>query len=154
MQLDAYIQFGLTDDIPVVADYDGDARADVAVWRPSNQHWYFTYASDGWTNYHGFSFGAEDDVPVPGDYDGDGKTDVAVWRPTNGVWYIRQSTNGLQVVQFGADGDKPVPSKTVDGINARNAAHEQDGRRPPGPVDARPAPGSRGADGRRRRGRA
>ena len=66
----------------------------------------------------------------------------------------KQLSKVAKLVQFGADGDKPVPSKTVDGINARNASHEQDGRRPPGPVDARPAPGSRGADGRRRRGRA
>ena len=43
------------------------------------------------------------------DFDGDGATDVSVFRPSTGVWYLRQSTGGDRGVEFGAEGDVPVP---------------------------------------------
>ena len=43
------------------------------------------------------------------DFDGDGATDVSVFRRSTGVWYLRQSTDGDRAVEFGADGDVPVP---------------------------------------------
>ena len=55
-------------------DYDGDGKADVSVYRPSNNYWYLSRSSDSQFTYH--YFGAAGDIPTPADYDGDGKTDL------------------------------------------------------------------------------
>jgi hypothetical protein len=86
-------------------DYDGDGKADVSVYRPTEGKWYLSQSSAGETV---ISFGLNGDVITPGDYDGDGKTDVAVFRPSNLTWYIRRSSDsGTTIQQFGAAGDIP-----------------------------------------------
>ncbi len=88
-------------------DFDGDGRADVAIYRPNNGTWYILGTSSGFQSRQ-WGFGA--DIRVPGDYDGDGKTDIAIYRPSNGTWYIIGSTSGFQTVQWGSGADIPVPA--------------------------------------------
>lgn len=96
------------------SDFDGDAREDISVFRPSNGTWYMNCSCEGTTK--AVQFGAAGDVPVAADYDGDGYTDPAVFR--NGVWYIsRSSDGGVGVIQFGSEGDVPtVGDYDGDGI--------------------------------------
>ena len=101
------MQFGSSEDKPALGDYDGDGKADIAVYRPSQGDWYWTNSSDG--SFHGEQFGIETDVISPADYDGNGKTDLAVFRPSNGYWYIRYTGRGtVTATQFGITEDIPA----------------------------------------------
>jgi FG-GAP-like repeat/FG-GAP repeat len=102
-------QWGITGDIPVPGDYDGDGHPDFAVWRPSEGNWYILPSSHPNTPIVQ-QWGLAGDVPAVGDFDGDGRTDVAVWRPSEGNWYIIPSShpNTPIVQQWGLAGDIPV----------------------------------------------
>jgi hypothetical protein len=89
------------------ADFDGDGKTDLSVFRPSDTNWYLNRSTAGFT---AAQFGVASDILTPGDFDGDGKTDLAVFRPNGGNWYRINSSNGQFVAtQFGANGDVPVP---------------------------------------------
>lgn len=87
-------------------DFDGDRKADIAVYRPSNGTWYVYRSSDG--GVMTIKWGVETDRIVPADYDGDGRFDLAVFR--EGLWYVLKSSGGHTVSHFGLAGDDPVPS--------------------------------------------
>jgi uncharacterized delta-60 repeat protein len=103
--------FGLSDDIPVAADYLGNFSPEFAVFRPSNGTWYIAKRYDNAaTNFLTIQWGLAGDIPVPADYDGDGKYDVAVFRPSDGTWYIHYIADGSYTIQrWGLNVDKPAP---------------------------------------------
>ncbi len=87
-------------------DFDGDRRADVGIFRPSNGVWYINNSNGG---FNIFQFGQTGDKPVSADYDGDGKSDAAVYR--NGAWYrLRSATNTFDAIGFGLATDIPAPA--------------------------------------------
>ena len=94
-------------------DFDGDNKADLTIYRPSNNIWYIMKSAGGYI-FQQFGL-ANYDYHTPGDYDGDGKGDIAVWRDTTGVWYrLNSSNNTFYAAQFGSSGDEPV-ARDFDG---------------------------------------
>ena len=104
-------------DVPVPADYDGDHRADFAVWRPALGEWFILRSTDGGVAY--WRFGHPTDLPVPADYDGDGRADLATYDA--GTWLMFGSTVGVTTVTLGAGLDVPVPAD-YDGDGRADAA--------------------------------
>ncbi len=98
----------------VKADFDGDCKTDLAVWRGNllPAPWLILQSSNN--SLQSIDWGTAqapvNDEIVPGDYDGDGKTDVAVFRRSNGRWYIQRSSDGGTTDEFwGLGTDAPVP---------------------------------------------
>jgi subtilisin-like proprotein convertase family protein len=92
------------------ADFDGDGKTDLSVFRPSEGNWYLNGSTDGFSV---LNWGLSDDTLVPGDYDNDGKADTAVYRPdanpANADYYVLNS-NGFVFsgVSWGIPGDIAV----------------------------------------------
>jgi uncharacterized repeat protein (TIGR03803 family) len=100
-------------DMSFTADFDGDGKSDLVVYRPSTGEWYVRYSSSGYSyaNATSFQWGVAGDIPLVADFDGDGKTDLVVYRPITAVWYVRYSSShytSWASFQWGVAGDIPL----------------------------------------------
>ena len=106
-----YTQFGLGysfaspgsigPDVATPADFDGDGKTDISIWRRSvlagMSAYYILNSSDSTVRIENFGQSG-DDMTAVGDYDGDGKADLGLYRkdssrPKNNYFIYRKSLN-------------------------------------------------------------
>ena len=109
-------------------DFDGEAKADIGVFRPSNGGWYVRLSSDG--SLSGVQWGTAGDLPEPADFDSDSRSDFVIFR--NGLWYLVYSaTLTTYGTQFGTAGDilwLPITTATVKRTSLSFARQAERGR--------------------------
>ncbi len=104
---------------PVSGDYDGDNKADLAVFDQNTGRWFIRKLSGeilAWSIFWGWP-GVK---PVPGDYNGDGTNDLAIFDQNTGRWFIRKLSGEILAwsVFWGWPGVRPVPGDyNGDGID-------------------------------------
>jgi hypothetical protein len=68
--IDKAYNFGLTGDIPITGDWNGDGRTDIGVFRPSTDTFHQDYSGDGvWDGAvidRTYNFGLTGDLPISG----------------------------------------------------------------------------------------
>lgn len=126
------VGFGTNGDVPVSGDWDGDGKADLAVYRAATtangqSNFFYRPTSQPTVNFNTIPLGTLGEKPVVGDFDGDGRLDPAVFSSflsANGTatWRILQSSvNQLVLIGFGSPTDIPVPAD-YDGDGLTNIA--------------------------------
>ncbi|MCK7505064.1 MAG: hypothetical protein MZV70_13955 [Desulfobacterales bacterium] len=86
--IDSSFQFGLSGDIPLVGNWDGNSISDVGVFRA------YLHGSS-YSIPHRLlrtTFGLSTDIPIAGDWNNDGITDIGVFRPSRTAVHIQYLT--------------------------------------------------------------
>jgi hypothetical protein len=113
---------------PAPADYDGDGRADVAVWMgdpAAASHVWSVHLSSSNTDI-AVTFGDAWDVPIAGDYDGDGRADMALFGPSTGTVSINTAANDFAPTStyvWGTAGDIYSVSSIYNNASGAVRAH-------------------------------
>lgn len=121
------IQFGRQGDVSVSADWDGDGKDDLAIYRSAatageQSYFYYRPSSIAGSDFRSIPWGTAGDKPLVGDFDGDGKNDATVFRASNAFWYILKSADNQAIQrQFGLSTDVPTPAD-YDGDGKTNFA--------------------------------
>ena len=109
---DIMVALGLSSDLPVSGDWDGDGIDTIGIYRQSTGVFYLKNANtfDAPIAYS-FVLGNPGDVPFVGDWNGNGRDGVGVFRPTNGIIYMKDTlTTGFAdyAMVYGIANDQPV----------------------------------------------
>lgn len=112
-----------------IADFDGDSKTDLSIFRPGPGEWWYQRSGD--QSASTAQFGASTDKIVPFDYTGDGKADLAFFRPSTGYWFILRSEDfSFFAFPFGVGTDIRFPA--IMTATARRTQRSFDLRPQPG----------------------
>lgn len=111
---DKKCNFGASNDMILVGDWNGDGIDEIGVFRKGM--WYLDFDGDGlWDPAldKKYAFGGPEDTPLVGDWNNDGKYEIGVFR--KGSWYLDYNGNGKwegpdvdKRFNFGSEGQLPV----------------------------------------------
>ncbi len=79
-------QFGPSDALPLVGDFNGDGKADSAIYVLRSSGIYVFYRNYDGSPVITIHWGSQTNTPVTGDFDGDGVTDLAQSTPGTAIW--------------------------------------------------------------------
>jgi len=110
-------------DQPVLADFNGDGRAEIATFRsvsdlaPGRAQWFVLSSEGRAPNFGGgfpATFGQAGDIAAVGDHNGDGRPDYAVFDPETGDWTIAPADatgrpGAVDRISFDPTGGSGVP---------------------------------------------
>jgi hypothetical protein len=120
--IDRTYNFGLSGDLPVSGDWNGDGNAEIGVFRPSTHLFHLDYNGSGTWNGavidRTYNFGLTGDLPVSGDWNGDGNAEIGVFRPSTHLFHLDYNGSGTwngasidRTYNFGLSGDLPISGK-------------------------------------------
>jgi|GEM_PF-758543 len=94
-----------------VNDYDGDSRADLAVYSEDQGKMIVAKSASNYVSFVSL-IGGSGAIMVAGDYDGDGLADPAAYWKKSGLWQINLTdrTNAVATNTLGGAGYAPVPA--------------------------------------------
>jgi PKD repeat protein len=95
------INWGISTDLPVTGDWNGNGITDVGIYRPADHTFYL---KNGTTT--AINWGISTDLPVTGDWNRDGITDVGVYRQADHTFYLKNGTT--TAINWGISTDLPV----------------------------------------------
>ena len=110
------LALGLSTDIPVPGDYDGDGKTDPATYAAATGTWSILQSSTAYATTQVVTLGSLTSVPVPSDIDGDGTTDLVVFDRSTAQWHVLQSSDGFSTpatIAFGSSDDTALPNVAV-----------------------------------------
>jgi len=109
--------YGLSTDIPVVGDWNGDGVSTIGVVRRGTDgywHWLLRNSNTPGSPDIQFTYGLATDTPVVGDWNGDRTTTIGVARQVSGYWeWLLRDENtvgnpDVTVAQYGLSTDMPI----------------------------------------------
>ncbi len=94
-------QWGMTGDVPLPGDFDGDGKADHAVFRPSTNYCFILRSSDGGVTARQFGIAVEQ--PFVSDLNADGRSEIGYTRTIDGQLYWQADFGNDTWARSGSD---------------------------------------------------